>query len=278
MGKDDPEWEVYYHSFNNPETGKRAGGRGEYPRVLLEDAGIDYKDCEVEYGEMYCSISYKDGKPNGPYLRDVNEGDGLYANNPIFSPPYVVKRDRNGKVMFRIGQTGSIMEMMGKSIPGYYPETFGEQSVASALNASLVDFVADGRAPFHMTEPTGSYFNQKNNPAVIEAIRKAPLKSPDGDPKKDGRIYRWLGYFEHALEANEKRQHPLKCICFVGTNVYYVDLHAYQALSAARAQFDGCLVDFPRIQQFLATIEQRPNLRTFLMSDRRRDWAGDSMM
>ena len=113
---------------------------------------------------------------------------------------------------------------------------------------------------------------------VIDAIKKAPLKSPDGDPKKEGRIYKWLRYFEHFLEANKKRHPNLKYPCFIGRNVIYVDLHAYQALAACRAQYKGCLEDFVNIRNFLATMEERKNINAFLNSERRRDFAGDSMM
>lgn len=98
-----------------------------------------------------------------------------------------------------ISQVPAIMEYLGKKL-GYYPQnpTIQEQALLSQINFDLTDFVAEGRAPFHVLKPTGSYNDQKDNPIVIEAIKD--FKNPDG-----GRLYKFLNHFEGLLKANQER-------------------------------------------------------------------------
>jgi glutathione S-transferase len=140
------EWTVLYHA-----PGKFKG-RGEFLRLMLEDAGItDYVNTDKDlYG------------PSG--IADMFRGDALAIKSPspvwpVLFPPalhHKPKGDNSGDEEILINQVGACMIYLGDKL-GYAPTTMAEKARANAVLMNCVDYIADGRVSFHPVKNTMSY-------------------------------------------------------------------------------------------------------------------------
>ena len=147
-----------------------------------------------------------------------------------------------------------------------------------------------------------SYHDQKNEPEVIAAIE---------DFQKEGnRFSKFIKHLDKCLAANKARS-----AFFVGEAISYVDFACFEVMSSAKNQFPeaferdasadlkgrqmrprrcggpcssvwhysflcGAFVrpcPFPSAE-FVSTMAARPRLAAYLASDRRKGFAGDSMV
>ncbi|XP_066927120.1 glutathione S-transferase-like [Clytia hemisphaerica] len=219
-------------------------GRGEFVRLVFEEAGIKYvenNDAEYIYKYFKCH---------------ENEMDGF----PMLSPPII--KDR--KTGFQLCQTPVICKYLGKRY-GLYPDNEADEFHADQVNATIHDYIGEGRLSFHGISPNETYEIQKEeSKPYIARFEKE-------------RIPRYMNHFELLLKHNDGGNGYL-----FGSKLTYVDLGLYHILRATEFQFPqswtNILPTIPLLKAFKERIENRPNIKSYLNSDRLKPFCGDSMM
>lgn len=131
------EWELlYWHILP---------GRGDFVRLLFEEAGVPYVD-----------VARKEGN-SSKVFEFVQRGKT--TNLPTLFPPIIRKGN------FVLNQTAAILQYLGKEF-GLYPSG-GPQEEATTLQLTLtaLDYIAEGHDCFHPVRKNGSYDSQKEEAA-----------------------------------------------------------------------------------------------------------------
>lgn len=226
----DPEYRLYYW----PEI----QGRGEFVRLLLEDAGVAYVDV----------ARLPDGVGGGvPALMTVLGRDDI--GTPILAPPVL----QHGELY--ISQTATICTYLGER-HGLAPE--GEAGWrAQHLQLTLADFVVEIHDTHHPIAGSRYYEDQ-----TAEARRRAAVF-------REERLPRFLGYFERVLALNAAAEGRW----LVGTDCSHADLSLFQVAAGLEYAFPkalGALRDaHPRLFALRDRVRERPNVTAYLASERR---------
>ena len=134
---DKPEWTILYHS---PGQFK---GRGEFLRLLLEDAQVAYKDTgEGLYGPNGLMDMFR-GNELADFEKDHSVGDGF----PCLYPPAILHRPGNGDDPVIVNQVAACMIYIGDQL-GYAPTSSAERARATRPSCSMrwITFRKDGLA------------------------------------------------------------------------------------------------------------------------------------
>ena len=129
----EPEWKLIYWYFT-PGV-----GRGEFPRLMFEEAGVPYDDVCKKSKDSAAAMKYLKGEESG---------------FPVQFPPIIRKGD------FVLSQTPAIMEYLGKKF-GLFPEG-GPEDEAHAMQLTLTvgDCLAECMQAFHPVSGHASYTAQ----------------------------------------------------------------------------------------------------------------------
>lgn len=259
-------WHILYHSGDFK-------GRGEFIRLILEDAGVSYEESsEKLYGpEGYCDAF----RGLGSSEKGLGAGAAEHvaadtAPFPVMFPPilhFKPGEKESSKLEVFVNQVPAIMRYCAARL-GYLPRGAVQTAKADEIMLNANDFVAEGRACFHPVDHKAGYSEQK--------------EEADRESKKfaETRLPVWLGHFEKVA----------KNLCPAGEGpllgkMSYADFVLFHALDAAEAQFntdfygkawDGAAI--PTLKKWKAWVASRPKLAEYLGSSRRKAWAGDSMM
>lgn len=244
------EWTIVYHEGEFK-------GRAEPLRLLLEDAGIQY---DVNHENLYGPEGFMDA------FRGAAEATKLdNAPFPVMFPPVIWHRPKDGPEVY-VNQTATCLLYLAKHL-GYCPPNAADCAKADQITQNCVDYIGEGRGSFHPLNQKESYAKQKD-----EADKASKEWS-------SGRMGIWLQHFEKVI----KRAGPEKPV--VGDSISYADFILFHALDATEAQFNS---DFygkswenqpiPALKAYKKWMEQRPKLQSYFASERRKPWAGDSMM
>lgn len=168
------EWELYYwHSLP---------GRGDFVRLLFEEAGVPYLDVARKEGSSSKVLEYRQR--------------GKTSNLPSLFPPIIKKGD------FVLCQTSAILQYLGKEF-GLYP-TGGAQQEAIALQMVLIaaDYIAEGHDCFHPVRKSGTYDSQKE-----EAAHQIKIFREERMPGYNSYVHHILLHAcnHHALESKGQR-------------------------------------------------------------------------
>jgi len=213
-------------------------GRGEYVRLALEEAGVEYVDIalvpEEEGGGVPAIEKYLDAPE---MLR------------PPFAPPFL----KAGRLL--IGQTANILSYLGPRL-GLAPKDEGGKLWTHQLQLTLADFITEIHDTHH---PIGSglYYEEQKS----EARRRS----------RDFIAHRWpkfFGYFERVLERN-----PASDEWMVGDSLTYVDLSMAQVVAGLRYAFPVAsrkiLPAYPRLRALHKRVFDRPRIKAYAASQRR---------
>ena len=141
-------------------------GRGEFVRLALEAAGIDYNDRARDDGEEALIADMKRRAPRAP-----------------FAPPYL---EIDGLV---IAQVADILLYLGDR-HGLAPSNIADRYWIHQLELTISDIVAEVHNVHHPVDPMAYYDDQK-----AEAARAATQF-------REARMPKFLDYFEAAIAAN----------------------------------------------------------------------------
>lgn len=210
-------------------------GRGEFPRLVLEDAGVDYVDVarlpESEGGGM-------------PALMAMREDAGA-AVQP-FAPPIL----RVGDLV--IGQTAVICEFLAER-HGLAPDSEPGRLAARQLMLTLLDVVDEAHDTHHPLTSALAYEEQEEAAAVA------------GRAFAGERLPGWLDYLERIAS---KSDHWL-----IGDRATYVDLALFQLVEGLDYAFPRAMAAHAsRADAVLAIrdrVAARPRLAAYLASERR---------
>jgi glutathione S-transferase len=208
-------------------------GRGEFVRLALEEAGVDYVDvARSDDGETMFRLM-----------------EGARVATPPFAPPFL----KVGKLI--IGQTANILLFLGDRHK-LAPASEAGRLWAHQLQLTVADFVVEIHDTHHPIASRLYYEDQK-----IEAKRRAR------DFVKY-RLPKYLGYFERVISANAKGKGHL-----VGARLTYVDLAAFQLIAGLRYAFPRAMKreeqKIPRLVALHEHVARRPRLAAYLASERR---------
>src|SRR6266446_4106274 len=187
-------------------------GRGEFVRLVLEEAGADYLDVAREADGERAMLRLLDGK-------DVE--------HPPFAPPYL----KAGELL--IAQTANILFYLGPH-HDLAPTAEAGRLWAHQLQLTIADFVDEVHDTHHPIASSLYYEDQRR-----EARARAAdfLKS---------RAPKYLGYFERVLERNKAGDGHL-----VGADLTYPDLSLFQLVAGMRYAFPRAMArlepKYPRV-------------------------------
>jgi glutathione S-transferase len=211
-------------------------GRGEFVRLVLEEAGAAYVDVgrlsKEQGGGIEAVIAFYAGKSPG---------------HPVFAPPVL----KHGELV--LAQTAAICHFLGRR-HGLAPGDEAGELHALELQLTIADLVGEVHDTHHPVSAALYYEDQK--PA---ARRRAAHFVKE-------RLPRYLGYFERVLR--EGRGDWL-----VGTGVSHADLSLFQALEglayAFPRAFAGASQDTARVLALRERVRARPRTAAYLASERR---------
>ena len=211
-------------------------GRGEFVRLALEEAGVEYVDVARQPREA--------GGGERALLQLMDDLDP-----PPFAPPFLVA----GSLV--IAQTANILEFLGRH-HDLAPRDEAGRIWVNQLQLTLADLVAEAHDAHHPIASGLYYEDQKA--AAAEAARHFRTE----------RIPKYLGYFERILASGGESGAGL-----AGEVLCYADLSLFQVVRGLQYASPQAMAALnPKLAAVLALaerVERRPNLARYLASPRR---------
>jgi glutathione S-transferase len=208
-------------------------GRGEFVRLVLEDAGAPYVD-------VACT---KDGMEA---MKKLMSGEGLAGPTP-FAPPFL----RDGRLV--VAQTANVMAYLAPR-HGLVPSDEGARFVANQLALTVMDFVAEVHDTHHPSSVVDSYETQKP-----EAAKRAQVFVTHRIPK-------FYGYFDRNIAKSGSG-------FVLGCGATYVDLCLFQIVEGLRYAFPRASKiaekSAPNLVRVHERIAERRGVRQYVASPRR---------
>jgi glutathione S-transferase len=211
-------------------------GRGEFVRLALEEAGVEYVDV--------ARLPVKQGGGEQALVGLMQELDP-----PPFAPPFLV----SGTEV--IAQTANILMFLGLN-HNLAPSDQAGRLWVNQLQLTIADLVAEAHEVHHPIASSLYYEDQK-----------APAKKRAQHFRKE-RIPKYLGYFERILQAGGESGAGL-----AGELLCYADLSLFQVVRGLQYAFPKAMAALqPQLASVLALaqrVETRPNIARYLASPRR---------
>lgn len=213
-------------------------GRGEFIRLLLEEAGAPYIDV--------ARLPARGGMGPPALMRMLDSATLEYLP---FAPPYLKAGERV------IGQTANILLFLGAR-HGLAPRAEAGRLWAHQLQLTMADLVAEAHDSHHPIAGGLYYEDQKR-----EAKRRAADFTANRVPK-------FLDYFERVLTQNPRRGGFL-----VGGRLSYVDLSMFQMVAGLRYAFPRTMArvepEYPGLIALHDRVAMRPRIAAYLASKQR---------
>lgn len=211
-------------------------GRGEFVRLVLEEAGAPYVDVarlpEEEGGGVAPILEYLQGK---------------HAGALPYAPPILV----DGELV--LAQSGAICAYIGEQHQ-LAPEDTVARWQALQLQLTIAD-VADEAHDTHHPVSAALYFEEQEEAAVRAAQQFI-----------DDRMPRYLGYFERVTERSGGPW-------LMGPELTHPDLSLFQLLEGLAYAFPKGFArvseGMSRILRIRDAVAERPRIAAYLASDRR---------
>lgn len=209
-------------------------GRGEFVRLALEEAAVDYIDVARVHG-----IS--------PMMEILDDD----VKTLPFAPPFLKASN------LWIAQTANILMFLGDH-HGLAPTNEKGRLWTHQLQLTIADFVQEVHDTHHPI--AGSlYYEDQRREAKLRTVDFLKLRVP-----------KYLGYFETVLERNAGRKGTAY---LVRKTITYADLSLFQIVAGMRYAFPKAMRGFekkhPNIVALHDAIEERPRISAYLSSDRR---------
>jgi glutathione S-transferase len=213
-------------------------GRGEFIRLALEYAGIEYVD--VARGPV------DGGGGEEALLESLVTAD---PHHPVFAPPYLRTVD------MVIAQTSNILLFLGAHHALAPLDEVGWRWT-NQLQLTIADLVAEAHDTHHPIG-VGLYYEDQR----AEAQRRAT-------EFRERRVPKYLGHFERVIACNSKDSGLA-----VGDKVTYVDLSLFQVVAGLRYAFPNLMrrtgASYKRLMALHDRIADEPRVAAYLSSGRR---------
>lgn len=211
-------------------------GRGEFVRLLLEDAGAAYVDVARERkGGMAAMMRFLDAK----------EGGAL-----PFAPPFV----KVGNTV--VSQTANILAFLAAHL-GLGPKSEAQRAEMLQIQLTIADLVGEVHDTHHPI--AGSLYYEDQKGAAKRRAREFIAQ----------RLSKYLGWFEKILTRNTKSGGRW----LVGSDATYVDLSLFQVVAGLRYAFPNAMAKveptFPLVMALHDRVAARPRIARYLKSKRR---------
>jgi glutathione S-transferase len=211
-------------------------GRGEFVRLVLEEAAVPYVDV--------ARLPEEEGGGFKPLLEFVQGGR---PGQPAYAPPILV----HGELV--LAQSAAICAYLGER-HGLAPDRPGKRMQALQLQLTIAD-VTDEAHNTHHPVSAALYYEDQKEPA-LEASRNF----------LDQRMPRFLDYFERVLERNGGE--------WLASDVLtYPDLSLFQLLEGLAFAFPKGFAHVAESKPLLVALRERvarrPRIAAYLASDRR---------
>lgn len=207
-------------------------GRGEFVRLALEEAGVEYVDrARVDAGAM----------------------DEVLAAAELDRPPFAVPALRHGDLV--IAQTANILAWLGTH-HGLEPADEDDRLWTRQLQLTLADWVDEIHDTHH---PLGAEWYYEDQ--VVAARQRAALF-------RGQRLVKFMAYFERVLAHNPDRGGYLvgDRVGYADLSLFQVVEGLRYALPRAMVRVEP---GHERIVALHAAIAGRPRIAAYLASDRR---------
>jgi glutathione S-transferase len=213
-------------------------GRGEFVRLALEYAGVDYLD-----------VARQSEARGGGEQALVESLHASKLHTPPFAPPYLKTVD------MVIGQTANILLFLG-SKHALAPLDQAGWLWTHQIQLTISDFVVEVHDTHHPLGAGAYYEDQKD-----EAERRSK-------EFREQRVPKFLRYFERIASVN-----PAKSGLMVGSAVTYADLSIFQVVAGLRYAFPKLMQrisdEYPKLLALHDRIAAEPRIAAYLKSKRR---------
>ncbi len=207
-------------------------GRGEFVRLVLEDAGAHYVDVARLPRGMAAMSRILESRA---------------VKRPPFAPPFL----KAGKLV--IAQTANILLFLGPRL-GLAPKDEASRLWAHQLQLTIADWVAEVHDTHHPIAGSLYYEDQKR-----EAKRRA-------ENFRNERLPQFMNYFEQALKRNGSRYLVGKTVSYVDLSIFQMIEGLRYAFPRAMAKRER---KHPRLVALRDRVAARPRLAVYLASERR---------
>lgn len=211
-------------------------GRGEFPRMLLEDAGIPYVDVCRHVGgiDRMSAIMHGEGAPLMPFAPPFMNVDGMW-----------------------ISHTAAIMTYVAEKF-GLAPRDEQEKMIARTLALTIADLLTEAHDTHHPIT-IEQHYEQQQDAALLRAAAFRDLRMP-----------KFLRHFERTIAHNDRRGGGG---VIVGIEITYIDIALFQVIEGLSYAFPRALArvqgELPLLRSLHARVSKRPRLAAYLASERR---------
>ena len=220
-------------------------GRGEFVRLVLEDAGARYLDVARETGRTAGVAAL---------MRFL---DARNIDRPPFAPPFI----KAGRLI--IGQTANILQYLGPR-HGLAPLNERGRLWMHELQLTVADFLVEIHDTHHPIA-SGLYYRDQKKEARRRSVDFLENRAP-----------KYLGYFERLLSRNVRGEPFLG-----GAKPTYVDLSVFQIMSGLNYAFPRAMAKtarkYPRLFALHSAVQARPRIAAYLASVRRIPFNNDGI-
>ena len=211
-------------------------GRGEFPRMLLEDAGVPYVDVCRHVGgiDRMSAIMHGEGSPLIPLAPPFASIDGMWLSH-----------------------TAAIMSYVGERY-GLAPHSEQEKHIARSLALTIADLITEAHDTHHPITIERHYEQQKDA-ALLRAAAFRDLRMP-----------KFLRHIERNIVRNDRRGGGG---VIVGNAISYIDIAMFQIIEGLKYAFPRALArldrELPMLRLLCGRVLHRARLTAYLASDRR---------
>ena len=205
-------------------------GRGEFVRLALEAAGIEYRDCARERGDDALMADLASHTRNGP-----------------FAPPYL---EIDGLV---IAQVANILMFLGERHQ-LAPSNMAERLWLNQLQLTIADLVAEVHNVHHPVEMMAYYEEQK--PEAARAAKQF----------REQRLPKFLAHFEATVNSNPGDWLVDHRWTYADTSLFQVVEGLRYMFPERMAAIEG---DYPSVIRIRDQVAELPGVRAYLKSARR---------
>ena len=206
-------------------------GRGEFVRLALEEAGVDYVDVARGRGGMARMMAAMDG-----------------ADHPSFAPPFLKAGD------VTVGQTANILMFLGDH-HGLAPQDVQGKYWVSQIQLTIADLVAEVHETHHPIATSLYYEDQRP-----EAKRRAA-------DFIDTRIPKFFDWFENILSRPEPKDYLLgDTVTYADLSLFQLVEGLRYAFPKTLARIDA---GYPLLMALRDRVAARPRIAAYLKSPRR---------